>query len=348
MKLGRGRAANFFSDTGCMSDIALETPRRRPRFTRADTPPPFRITKRDIEIVRQVARHRFLRSTHISQLLDAPHKKILERLSPLYHLGYLDRPRAQLEYHVRGGGSAPLVYALGNRGAQLLLARDGCGNPKIDCGHKNRQSGREFILHTLAVADVRVALTVACRKHGDITLQHAHQLIDTLPAETRATPNPWSWRVKVQYMGNLTEVGVLPDCVFALILPDGRRRAFFVECDRGTMPVARSTLDQTVDAAEIPRLREYLQEWSPHQPLRVESVPHARRHCKPRSRCQYVRTHRAHARAQGLFTLPLRRSREAVAVRYSWTGLGGRDGQEAIAHLVLFYLLCSRPSSASP
>ena len=27
--------------------------------------------------------------------------------------------------------------------------------------------------------------------------------------------------------------------------PDGRRRAFFLECDRGTMPVERSTLDQT-------------------------------------------------------------------------------------------------------
>src|ERR1700728_4384896 len=133
MKLGRGRAAIFF-DTRCMSDIAIEALRRRPRFARAATPPSFQITDRDAEIVRQVARHRFLRSTHISQLLNAPHKKILERLSPLYHAGYLDRPRAQLEYHVRGGGSAALVYALGDRGASLLVARDGCDNPQINWG----------------------------------------------------------------------------------------------------------------------------------------------------------------------------------------------------------------------
>src|SRR5579863_1722842 len=145
-----------------MSEIALRTHRRRPRFSRADAPPAFQITDRDAEIIRQVARHRFLRSTHISQLLGASHKKILERLSPLYHAGYLDRPRAQIEYHVRGGGSAPLIYALGNRGAQLLFARDGFGNPEIDWGHKNRETGREFILHTLAVADVRVSLAVAC------------------------------------------------------------------------------------------------------------------------------------------------------------------------------------------
>ena len=202
-----------------MSEIALETIRRRPRFARAETPPAFQITDRDVEIIRQVARHRFLRSTHISQLLDAPHKKILERLSPLYHAGYLDRPRAQIEYHVRGGGSAPLVYALGNRGAGLLFARDGYGNAEIDWAHKNRETGREFILHTLAVADVRVALAAACRAHGAISVQSAHQLLGLLPTETRNQPNPWAWRVKVQHAGAFIEMGVLPDAVFALVLP---------------------------------------------------------------------------------------------------------------------------------
>jgi hypothetical protein len=129
-----------------MSDITIEVPRRRPRFSRAETPPAFQITERDVEIVRHVARHRFLRSTHISQLINAPHKKLLERLSLLYHAGYLDRPRAQLEYHVRGGGSAPLIYALGNRGAQLLCAHDGYDRADIDWAHKNRESGREFIV----------------------------------------------------------------------------------------------------------------------------------------------------------------------------------------------------------
>lgn len=228
-----------------MSDLAIGAPRRRPRFARADTAPAFQITDRDTEIVRQVARHRFLRSTHVSQLVDAPHKKILERLSPLYHAGYLDRPRAQLEYHVRGGGSAPLVYALGNRGAQLLFARDGHDKTNIDWTHKNRETGREFILHTLAIADVSVALSVACRGRDAIALQGADQLLQSAPPETRSALKPWAWRVQVQHTGEFANIGILPDHVFALILPDGRRRAFFVECDRGTMPVERSTLGQT-------------------------------------------------------------------------------------------------------
>lgn len=228
-----------------MSDATTEVSRRRPRFFRAETPPSFQITERDVSIVRHVARHRFLRSTHISALLNAPHKKILERLSSLYHAGCLDRPRAQIEYHVRGGGSAPLIYALGNRGARLLHPPDGYDNADIDWTHKNRESGREFILHTLAIADLCVSLTIACRAHGAVRLQYAETLLESAALETRSAPRPWAWRVKVQHRGVVTEVGVVPDLVFALTLPDGRRRAFAVECDRGTMPLERAMLDQT-------------------------------------------------------------------------------------------------------
>ena len=218
---------------------------RRPRFRRADDVRAFQLTDRDVEIVRQVAQHRFLRSTHISRLLDASHKKICERLTSLYHAGYLDRPRAQLEYNVQGGGSAPLIYALGNHGAQLLTARDHHESANVDWTRKNRTTGRQFILHTLAIADVRIALTIACRSHIGIELRHPAQLLPMLPEQTRAARNPWGLRVRVQHNGGMQEIGLLPDYVFALILPDGRRRPFVVECDRGTMPVERATLYQT-------------------------------------------------------------------------------------------------------
>jgi hypothetical protein len=227
-----------------MSITAIETT-RRPRFSRSDRSPAFRLTERDIEIVRQVARHRLLRSTHVSQLLAAPHKKILERLTALYHACYLDRPRGQLEYHVHGGGSAPLVYALGKTGARLLSLREGMEDVDVEWTHKNRETGREFIQHTLAIADVRVALALACRAHGSVTLMQPDDLLPSLPLETRAARNPWAWRTNVQHDGELQDIGLQPDYVFALRLPDGRRRAFLVECDRGTMPVKRSSLGQS-------------------------------------------------------------------------------------------------------
>ncbi len=221
------------------------TQRRRPRFQRAETPPRFQITARDVEIIRQVARHRFLRSTHLFQLIGGSPQKINERLGPLYHAGFLDRPRSQLEYHVRGGGSAPLVYALGKRGAQLLKVQDGLDNADVDWARKNHKTGREFILHTLAVADLRVALTVACRERQGYSVQEPDELLAAAPVETQRARSPWSWRAKVQHKGAICEIGLLPDYVFALILPDGRRRPFVVEIDRGTMPVERTTLDQS-------------------------------------------------------------------------------------------------------
>jgi hypothetical protein len=224
---------------------ANHTSKRRPRFTRTKDAPRFQLTERDLAVVRNVARYRFLRSTHISQLLDASNKKIVERLSLLYHAGYLDRPRSQLQYHVRGGGSAPLVYALGNLGAQLLRSRGGAESLDVDWTQKNRESGREFILHTLATADLSVALAAACRGHSGLELQEADALLQSVPSETRSLPRPWAWRVHLQHDGVSIEIGVIPDLVFALILPDGRRRAFFVEIDRGTMPLERLRLTQT-------------------------------------------------------------------------------------------------------
>jgi hypothetical protein len=198
---------------------------------------------RDVEIIRQVARHRFLRSTHLFALIGGSIPRIRERLGPLYHAGFLDRPRSQIEYHVRGGGSAPMVYALGTRGAQLLKIQDGLENADVDWALKNHRTGREFILHTLAIADLRVALTVACRQHGGHSVLEPDQLLAAAPDETQHARSPWSWRVRIQHKGAVREIGLLPDYVFALMLPDGRRRPFIVEIDRGTMPVERATLE---------------------------------------------------------------------------------------------------------
>ena len=84
----------------------------------------MRVTEDDLVILQCIARHRFLRSTHLARLM--PHrsyKKLLERLGSLYHNGFIDRPRAQADYYATAG-SAPMVYALGNRGA-LALAEQG-------------------------------------------------------------------------------------------------------------------------------------------------------------------------------------------------------------------------------
>jgi hypothetical protein len=43
-------------------------------------------------IVRQLARHRFLQSTHIAAIVSRSLDRINDRLSRFFHAGYLDRP----------------------------------------------------------------------------------------------------------------------------------------------------------------------------------------------------------------------------------------------------------------
>src|SRR5437660_5678613 len=114
---------------------------RRPRFRRASAPPAFRLTDDDVVIVRQLARYRFLRSTHIAVLVGRSLDRTNDRLSRLFHAGYIDRPRAQLDYYPTSG-SAPIAYALADGGARLLIQRDGVDFANVEWSRKNRGSGR--------------------------------------------------------------------------------------------------------------------------------------------------------------------------------------------------------------
>src|SRR5215470_12659207 len=104
-------------------DVAAATPTRRPRFRRAAEPPPFQVTDGDVEIMRVIAQHRLIRSTHIAELVGRSVDRTNDRLQRLYHAAYVDRPDAQRDRFP--SGSAAFVYALANRGARLLRKWDG-------------------------------------------------------------------------------------------------------------------------------------------------------------------------------------------------------------------------------
>ena len=225
--------------------IAIVPPSRRSRFTR-DAIEAVRPTDDDLTIIRQIAKHRFLRSTHLARLM--PHrsdKKLLERLAALYHNGFLDRPRAQLDYFAIAG-SQPLVYALGNRGALLLAEHDGMDRAQVDWTWKNRSVGRLHIEHTLLTADVMVAAECSARVRPDIKVIEPQQLLSAAPDATRNAINPFTLKTRASHAGNLVDLAVVPDRVFGLDFTiERKRKYFFLEADRATMPIVRSDLRQT-------------------------------------------------------------------------------------------------------
>jgi protein involved in plasmid replication-relaxation len=219
---------------------------RRPRFERSPIRPMV-LTPRDLLILRAVHRHRLLRSTQLIALLDASRQTTLRRLQLLFHHGYLDRPPMQLDWYARG--SEPLVYALGKRGAELLEARGEVRRGGIRWDTKKRNVSRVFLHHTLAVAEVMVAFEVACRSRKGVRFIPHEKILAGAPESTQRLRLPFRWQVEVRQGGNPYRLGVEPDGVFGLefdSMPENRRHAyFFLEADRGTMPVVRKRLAQT-------------------------------------------------------------------------------------------------------
>jgi protein involved in plasmid replication-relaxation len=255
---GRGRRWSEKSRSGLAGSAAVFAPYgpagtlrlmphpeiRRPRFERAAVRRII-LTPRDLEILRAVYRHRLLRSTHLVALATGSRQATLRRLQLLFHHGYLDRPTMQLDWYTRG--SEPLVYALGNRGAEVLETLGEVRRGGLRWGMKNRGLSRGFLRHTLAVAEVMMAFEVACRGREGVRMIQPEEVLAGAPAATRRLP--FRWQVEIRQGGRLYRLGVEPDQVFGLHfegVPENRKRAyFFLEADRGTMPVMRKGLAQT-------------------------------------------------------------------------------------------------------
>ena len=229
---------------------------RLPHFKRDSAVPAIKLTERDGEIIRLVERFRFVRSSHICSLIPGSPQQLLRRLKLLYHHGFLERPRAQIDYYHRGG-SRHMVYGLGSKGAAILWHDLDPGVARVRWGEKNRAAGRVFLEHALLVGDVMVAIELACRRTG-IRLLTARELAvaDKITGERR----PFRWQVKIS---NRVKLGVIPDYVFALEFKErsgaNNRAFFFLEADRATMPVIRKNLSQT---SFYRKLRAYEATWS--------------------------------------------------------------------------------------
>ena len=114
----------------CMDAQTLVPPTRRPRFRRASEPPAFRLTDDDAEIVRQLARHRFLRSTHIAAQVGRSLDRTNDRLLRLFH-------GALLGSAVWKPAVAKCKPFLGKGVAQFRATRLIARHPQRVCEHGN-------------------------------------------------------------------------------------------------------------------------------------------------------------------------------------------------------------------
>lgn len=219
------------------------TIKRKRRFVR-DEMVRLQLTERDTQILKLVFRNRFLSSDHIVALLGHNRKSLLRRLYLMFHAGYLDRPKAQI---LAIGNNTAMVYALGNRGAQVLAGE--YGDPsiaKINWTEKNKNSKGMFLEHTLMVAEFLTLVQMACRKVRGVDYISAEEIIGNRILPPSDPAYPLSWKIKRQEKKRFS-FSIIPDGAFGLKITDektGHQQVYyyFLEADRATMPVFRHSL----------------------------------------------------------------------------------------------------------
>lgn len=190
----------------------------------------MQLTPRDIAILDAVARHRFLDSRQILEIVGSRSvAQINRRLQRLFHNGFLDRPRSQIDYYAHG--SRPLIYEIGRAGRKLLSGTD-------DTRRVVREPvGRFYLQHTLMIAAVHLLF----RKHAGSGFPR----VSGLPHEGASPAWPLKWAVALRDGSGKARVPICPDLTLAAESADRKRLLLFVEADRGTMPVSRRSLGQT-------------------------------------------------------------------------------------------------------
>lgn len=103
------------------------------------------------------------------------------------------------------------------------------------------------------------------------------EILAGAPEATRRRHLPFRWQVEVRHRSKAYRLGVEPDRVFGLEFhgaPENRRReCFFLEADRGTMPVMRERLAQT---SFLRKLIAYRETWRQRLHRAYLSIPNFR------------------------------------------------------------------------
>lgn len=225
----------------------------RARLFRRRKVEPREVNAREMALLDHIARHRLIASADLARLDGGSNQNVLRILRGLFDLELVERPTTQVSHWVLTG-PRPMIYGLTNKGARLLHGR------RDEEGHseRNRRAGAIFMQHTAEIAGFFASLEVACRKPNEISLLSFGDILAEAPEPTRALREPLRIKGREKGTNSRLPASVIPDGVFALSYPDGTAAHFFLELDRGTMPVMRKGLDRTSFAR---KLGVYLDAW---------------------------------------------------------------------------------------
>lgn len=199
-----------------------DQPKRQRRDRRKSNPQPMRLTERDVAIIHAVHTHRVLRQDQLEDLFGRSSSVMQRVLVRLYHHGFLERKFLTVLTQ-----NSPTLYVLDRKGADLLRAEYGLED--LVWYNTSKNLSLEFMEHTTAINDFRIAVTLAVQTAG-------YELVQWIgERELKADFD----RVSIPSEANKPQsVSLIPDSYFVLKVPQGYAH-FFVEIDRATESLPR-------------------------------------------------------------------------------------------------------------
>jgi len=189
-------------------------------------------------MLHKVCQFRLLDASHLTKLTEGSSQGILRRLHALYHHGYLERPREQIRYF-RKGMNRPLVYAITAKGIRALKHE---GRVPQDSRTPKSYRSSLGLEHRLGISDFLIRL--GSEKPESLDLRIENEIF----SEKESTENnsDLRWACTIRDQGKEMQTSVIPDGVFWVRSAECPEWIlYFLEYDRGTMPVKRRTLQQS-------------------------------------------------------------------------------------------------------
>lgn len=225
------------------------TIKRKSRIKRSRKAISLELTSRDVKIIEALAYYRFLTVEHLAIITNTSSRTSLNRrLRQLFDAAYVDRPNAQFQA-MAYSDKRPMVYALGNQGAEFISNSFQLPLFDGDWTEKNRRVKEKFVAHTLGIADFMIAIEHDLEQHERYRIVRRDELLAGAPQATAHAKNPFAWLTRFTWNQERHNMSIVPDAIFAIedtSRPAGSNRMnFFVEIDKGTMPVDRRDIKQT-------------------------------------------------------------------------------------------------------
>jgi DNA-binding transcriptional ArsR family regulator len=221
-----------------MADMETLIRERRRFFERPEVPRALRITPRDIELLRNIARLRLASAAQLAALDGGSAQNVSRALLALFENGYVERPVAQVASRLLYEGSRPTIYGLTRQGATLLRQHgEDVRRRLLDGIDKERGAGWRFIEHTVAIAQFWVALELATRGRDDVRVLERNEILENAPKSK--VDRLVRLEASIRLGGALKKNAVVPDALFGLRFNDEAESYFMLEVDRGEMPIER-------------------------------------------------------------------------------------------------------------